>query len=153
MILEKIEWPALFFFGGLFIVVGALVESGVIASIAESMVGAVDNTGQAMIIVAGFAAVASAIVDTIPLTAAMIPLIRDLGTTMDIYPLWWALSLGACLGGNGTAIGASANVVVLGISEREGVEITFFDFLKLGFLVMGITVAVGLGVLWVMFVL
>jgi Na+/H+ antiporter NhaD/arsenite permease-like protein len=153
MILEKIEWPALFFFGGLFIVVGALVESGVIASIAESMVGAVGSTGQAMIIVAGFAAVASAIVDNIPLTAAMIPLIRDLGTTMDIYPLWWALSLGACLGGNGTAIGASANVVVLGISEREGVQITFFDFLKLGFLVMGITVAVGLGVLWVMFVL
>jgi len=106
-----------------------------------------------MIIVAGFAAVASAIVDNIPLTAAMIPLIRDLGTTMDIYPLGWAISLGACIEGNGTAIGASENVVVLGISEREGVEITFFDFLKLGFLVMGITVAVGLGVLWVMVVL
>jgi len=153
MILEKIEWPALFFFGGLFIVVGALVQTGVIATIAEAMVGTVNSTGEAMILITWFAAMASAIVDNIPLTAAMIPLIQDLGTTMEIYPLWWALSLGACLGGNGSAIGASANVVVLGISEREGIQITFFDFLKLGFLVMGITVAVGLGILWFMFIL
>jgi Na+/H+ antiporter NhaD/arsenite permease-like protein len=153
MILEKIEWPALFFFGGLFIVVGALVQTGVIATIAEAMVGTVNSTGEAMILITWFAAMASAIVDNIPLTAAMIPLIQDLGTTMEIYPLWWALSLGACLGGNGSAIGASANVVVLGISEREGIQITFFDFLKLGFLVMGITVAAGLGILWFMFIL
>ncbi len=152
MILEKIEWPALFFFGGLFIVVGALVETGVIADIATMMVGHVHTTGEAMILVVGFSAVASAIVDNIPLTAAMIPLIKDLGTTMDVYPLWWALSLGACLGGNGTAIGASANVVVLGISEREGIQITFMDFLKLGMVVMAVTVAVGLGILWLMFI-
>lgn len=153
MILEKIEWPALFFFGGLFIVVGALVQTGVIAAIADGVVGAVGTTGEAMILITWFAAFASAIVDNIPLTAAMIPLIQDLGATMDIYPLWWALSLGACLGGNGSAIGASANVVVLGISEREGITITFLDFLKLGLLVMGVTVAVGLGILWVMFIL
>jgi Na+/H+ antiporter NhaD/arsenite permease-like protein len=106
-----------------------------------------------MILITWFAAGASAIVDNISLTAAMIPLIQDLGGTMDIYPLWWALSLGACLGGNGSAIGASANVVVLGISEREGIIITFLDFLKLGLLVMGVIVAVGLGILWVMFIL
>jgi Na+/H+ antiporter NhaD/arsenite permease-like protein len=152
MILEKIEWPALFFFGGLFIVVGALVETGVIADIATMMVGLVHTTGEAMILVVWFSAIASAIVDNIPLTAAMIPLIKDLGTTMDIYPLWWALSLGACLGGNGTAIGASANVVVLGISEREGIHITFMDFLKLGMFVLAVTVAVGLGILWLMFI-
>jgi len=152
MILEKIEWPALFFFGGLFIVVGALVETGVIADIATTMVGAVNTTGEAMIIVVWFSAIASAIVDNIPLTAAMIPLIKDLGTTMDIYPLWWALSVGACLGGNGTAIGASANVVVLGISEREGINISFIDFLKLGMFVLVVTVAVGLGMLWIMFI-
>jgi Na+/H+ antiporter NhaD/arsenite permease-like protein len=153
MILEKIEWPALFFFGGLFIVVGALVQTGVIAAIAKAMVGTVGSTGEAMVLITWFAAGASAIVDNIPLTAAMIPLIQDLGSTMDIYPLWWALSLGACLGGNGSAIGASANVVVLGISEREGIQITFLDFLKLGLLVMGVTVAVGLGILWIMFIL
>lgn len=152
MILEKIEWPALFFFGGLFIVVGALVETGVIADIATMMVGHVNTTGEAMILVVWFSAIASAIVDNIPLTAAMIPLIKDLGATMDIYPLWWALSLGACLGGNGTAIGASANVVVLGISEREGIHITFMDFLKLGMFVLAVTVAVGLGILWLMFI-
>jgi Na+/H+ antiporter NhaD/arsenite permease-like protein len=153
LILEKIEWPALFFFGGLFIVVGALVQTGVISQIASAMVGLVSTTGEAMILVVWFSAVASAIVDNIPLTAAMIPLIKDLGTTMEIYPLWWALSVGACLGGNGTAIGASANVVVLGISEREGINISFLDFMKLGVAVMVITVAVGLGMLWVMFML
>jgi Na+/H+ antiporter NhaD/arsenite permease-like protein len=153
MILEKIEWPALFFFGGLFIVVGALVQTGVTAAIADGVVGTVGTTGEAMILITWFAADASAIVDNIPLTAAMIPLIQDLGGTMDIYPLWWALSLGACLGGNGSAIGASANVVVLGVSEREGITITFLYFLKLGLLVMGVTVAVGLGILRVMFIL
>jgi len=151
-IFEKIEWPALFFFGGLFVIVGALVETGVIASIASVMVENVSSTGEAMFIVTWFAAIASAIVDNIPLTAAMIPLIHDLGATMDVYPLWWALALGACLGGNGTAIGASANVVVIGIAEREGIGITFVDFLKVGMLVLFVTVAVGFGMLWMMFV-
>ncbi|HQC34251.1 MAG TPA: ArsB/NhaD family transporter [Methanoculleus sp.] len=150
-IFEKIEWPALFFFGGLFVIVGALVETGVIASIASVMVENVGSTGEAMFIVTWFAAIASAIVDNIPLTAAMIPLIHDLGTTMDVYPLWWSLALGACLGGNGTAIGASANVVVIGIAEREGIGITFIDFLKVGMLVLFVTVGVGFGMLWLTF--
>ncbi|MCM2466949.1 SLC13 family permease [Methanoculleus oceani] len=150
-IFEKIEWPALFFFGGLFVIVGALVETGIIASIAAVMVENVASTGEAMFIIVWFAAIASAIVDNIPLTAAMIPLIHDLGTTMDAYPLWWSLALGACLGGNGTAIGASANVVVIGIAEREGIGITFVDFLKVGMLVLFVTVAVGFGMLWLKF--
>jgi len=150
-IFEKVEWPALFFFGGLFIIVGALVETGVISSIAALMVENVGSTGEAMFIVTWFAAIASAIVDNIPLTAAMIPLIHDLGATMDVYPLWWSLALGACLGGNGTAIGASANVVVIGIAEREGIGITFIDFLKVGMLVLFVTVAVGFGMLWLKF--
>ncbi|WP_286681102.1 ArsB/NhaD family transporter [Methanoculleus sp. DTU007] len=151
-IFEKVEWPALIFFGGLFVIVGALVETGVISSIAAIMIENVDSTGEAMFIVTWFAAIASAIVDNIPLTAAMIPLIHDLGSTMDIYPLWWSLALGACLGGNGTAIGASANVVVIGIAEREGIGITFIDFLKVGMLVLFLTVAVGFGILWLKFV-
>jgi Na+/H+ antiporter NhaD/arsenite permease-like protein len=73
----------------------------------------------------------------------MIPLIKAMGSSFNTYPLWWALSLGACLGGNGTAIGASANVVVIGIAHREGIRITFGDFLKVGLTIMTATVAVG----------
>ncbi len=152
MILEKVEWTSLFFFGGLFVLVGALVETGVIADIAVYMLQHVNTTGEAMILIAWFSAFASAIVDNIPLTAALIPLIQNMGTSMDIYPLWWALSLGACMGGNGTAIAASANVVVLGIAEREGIKISFMDFLKIGMLLLVVTVAVGLGILWIKFV-
>ncbi|MDD3622783.1 MAG: ArsB/NhaD family transporter [Methanofollis sp.] len=150
-ILEKIEWPALFFFGGLFIIVGALVETGLISQVAEFVVSHVHTTGEAMIIIAWFSAIASAIVDNIPLTATLIPLIHDMGMTMEVEPLWWALSLGACMGGNGTAIAASANVVVIGIAERQGVTITFMDFLKIGMLILFVTVAVGLGMLLLMF--
>jgi Na+/H+ antiporter NhaD/arsenite permease-like protein len=151
-ILERIEWPALFFFGGLFIIVGALVETGLIAQIAGFVVAHVHTTGEAMILIAWFAAFASAIVDNIPLTATLIPLIQDMGTSMDVGPLWWALSLGACLGGNGTAIGASANVVVIGIAEREGINISFVDFLKIGMVVLVVSVAIGLGILWLRYI-
>jgi Na+/H+ antiporter NhaD/arsenite permease-like protein len=154
VIFEKVEWTALFFFGGLFILVGGLVETGVINDLALMMTSSLTSTGEAMFVIAWFSAIASAIVDNIPLTAALIPLIQDIGvntTSIDIYPLWWALSLGACLGGNGTAIAASANVVVLGIAEREGIKITFFDFLKIGMFVLVITVAIGLGMLYIMF--
>ncbi|CCJ35308.1 permease [Methanoculleus bourgensis MS2] len=150
-IFEKIEWPALFFFGGLFIVVGALVETGMIAALAEFVVSNVHSQGEAMLIIAWFAALASAIVDNIPLTATLIPLIHDMGASMDTYPLWWALSLGACLGGNGTAIGASANVVVVGIAARNEIPITFVDFLKVGMLVLFVTVGIGSALLWLRF--
>ena len=151
-IFEKIEWPALFFFGGLFVVVGALVETGVIASVAGFVVENVHSECEAILIIAWFSAFASAIVDNIPLTATLIPLIQGMSGSMDIYPLWWALSLGACLGGNGTVIGASANVVVLGIAARNGFTISFVEFLKVGMLVLLVTVAIGTGFLWMMFV-
>lgn len=142
-IFEKIEWPALFF-GGLFVVVGALVETGTIAAVAGFVVNNVHSEGEAMMIIAWFAAIASAIVDNIPLTAT---LIQDMGISMDTYPLWWALSLGACLGGNGTAIGASANVVVLGIAARSNLSISFLEFLKVGMLVLFVTVGTGTALL------
>ena len=151
-ILEKVEWTAIFFFIGLFILVGSLVETGVIDRTAVWILSYVKSTGGALVIITWFSAIASAIVDNIPLTAAMIPLIKAMGSSMNVYPLWWALSLGACLGGNGTAIGASANVVVIGIASREGVRITFMDFLKAGVIVMFTTVAVGMGLLWVRYI-
>jgi len=151
-ILEKVEWTAIFFFIGLFIIVGSLVETGVIADVAKWMVGYIHSTGEAMLVIAWFSAIASAIVDNIPLTATMIPLIKAMGSSLNTYPLWWALSLGACLGGNGTAIGASANVVVIGIADREGIKITFMDFLKIGLVVMFATVGFGTLVLWLRYV-
>ena len=75
-----------------------------------------------------------------------------MGVSMDTYPLWWALSLGACLGGNGTAIGTSANVVVLGIAERNGHVVSFVEFLKVGMLVLFVTVGIGSALLWLRFV-
>ncbi len=150
-IFEKIEWTALFFFAGLFVIVGALVNTGIIEMVSQFMISMVSNQFEAMFVIAWFSAFASAIVDNIPLTAALIPLIHDMSATMDVYPLWWALSLGACMGGNGTAIAASANVVVLGVAEREGIAITFMQFLKIGMLTLVITVAVGLVMLYAMF--
>lgn len=150
-IFEKIEWTALFFFAGLFVIVGALVNTGIIEMVSQYMISMVSTQFEAMFVIAWFSAFASAIVDNIPLTAALIPLIHDMSGTMDVYPLWWALSLGACMGGNGTAIAASANVVVLGVAEREGVSITFMQFLKIGMVTLVITVAVGLVMLYAMF--
>jgi len=97
-IFEKIEWPALFFFGGLFIIVGALEETETIAQVAEWVLTHVHTQSQALLAITWFSAFSSAIVDNIPLTAAMIPLIKHMSTSMNVYSLWWALSLGACLG-------------------------------------------------------
>ncbi|NPA47885.1 MAG: ArsB/NhaD family transporter [Thermococci archaeon] len=141
--LGKVEWATLFFFGGLFVLVGGLVQTGVIDRLASIVTSNVHSEAQAIVMISGFSAAASAVVDNIPFTATMIPLIKAMGAQFNTYPLWWALSLGACLGGNGTAIGASANVVVLGIAYREGIRITFKDFLKVGLVVMVSTVGVG----------
>ncbi|WP_297069493.1 ArsB/NhaD family transporter [Thermococcus sp.] len=150
--LEKVEWATLFFFGGLFIVVGSLVETGAIDQLADWMLGYVHTEGEAVLLISWFSAFSSAVVDNIPFTATMIPLIKAMGGNLSTYPLWWALSLGACLGGNGTAIGASANVVVVGMAYREGIRITFGDFLKVGMLIMLATVGVGSALIWVRYV-
>lgn len=150
-IFEKIEWTALFFFAGLFVIVGALINTGIIEMISVYMLDMVSTQFEAMFVITWFSALASAVVDNIPLTAALLPLIHDMSATMDVYPLWWSLSLGACMGGNGTAIAASANVVVLGVAEREGIAITFIQFMKVGMVVLVMTVAVGLLMLYAMF--
>ncbi|WML44910.1 ArsB/NhaD family transporter [Neobacillus sp. PS3-40] len=144
--LEKIEWTTLFFFIGLFVIVGGLVETGLIEALAKK---AMSLTGGELrsttFLVLWMSAIISAFVDNIPFVATMIPLIKELGhmgiTNLD--PLWWSLSLGACLGGNGTLIGASANLVVAGIASKEGHHISFIKFLKIGFPLMIVSIIIS----------
>lgn len=139
--LEKLEWTTIFFFVGLFVVVKGLDEGGVIKILAQELMKATSgNLAVTAIAILWVSAIASAFVDNIPFVATMIPLIREIGVEMGgheaILPLWWALSLGACLGGNGTLIGASANVVVAGIAGKAGHHFKFMKFMKLAFPMM-----------------
>lgn len=137
--LEKTEWTTIFFFIGLFVLVSGLVETGVIASLAKQAIDLTGGStaGSAMLIL-WLSAIASAFVDNIPFVATMIPMIREMGLmgVTDLEPLWWSLALGACLGGNGTLVGASANLIVAGMSAKEGYPISFVRFLKVGFPIM-----------------
>ncbi len=157
-VLEKeIEWPTLTFFAFLFILVGAAVGTGLIGTLAGALRGAIIGGREAFglgdagtlflaaLLVLWVAGVLSAFMDNIPFVAVSIPIIATLITSMpgDARVLWWALSLGACLGGNGTPIGASANVTTLGLAEREGVRITFREFMATGLKVMVATLVVS----------
>jgi Na+/H+ antiporter NhaD/arsenite permease-like protein len=131
--LAGIEWPTLFFFIGLFVMVGALEETGAIGEIADGVADVTggDRTAELMGI-AWVSAIASGIVDNIPFTATMIPVVEQLqGETMD-DGYWWALALGACFGGNFTLVAAAANVAAAGMAERSGRPIRFVEFLKVG---------------------
>ena len=134
-ILEKVEWATLLFFMGLFVVVGALEHTGVFEIVANWLLGIMGkDIGKGIWIIGGFSAIISGIVDNIPFTMSMALVLKDiahvLGPASD--HLWWALSLGACLGGNFTLIGASANIVAADISTRHGHPITFMTFLRYG---------------------
>jgi len=125
---------------------GVVDETGVIAKLAEEVMAVtVGDLFLTAIAILWVSAIASAFIDNIPFVATMIPLILQMGemTDMNITPLWLALSLGACLGGNGTIIGASANVVAIGMAEREGYRITFGHYFKIAFPVMLITIAIS----------
>jgi Na+/H+ antiporter NhaD/arsenite permease-like protein len=134
-LLEKeIEWPSLVFFIMLFIVVGGAEQSGILQAVADWILNVCQgNLTIAVLIILWVAGIASAIVDNIPFTATMLPITAFLGTTIpgaETGVLWWALALGACFGGNGTIIGASANVVTVGIAEKAGYKISFYQYLK-----------------------
>jgi Na+/H+ antiporter NhaD/arsenite permease-like protein len=132
--LERVEWSTIFFFLGLFVMVGALEERGVIAEIADRLAEATSSSvGQGMAILWG-AAAGSALVDNIPFTAAMIPVVEQLQADDEVFEdgLWWALALGACFGGNATLIAAAANVAAAGVLERNGRPISFGRFLAVG---------------------
>jgi Na+/H+ antiporter NhaD/arsenite permease-like protein len=139
------------FFAGLFTMVGGLVEAGVIGDISKAAADATDGRlGLATMLLLWASAGLSAIVDNIPYVATMSPIVADLvrGAGPDGQVLWWALALGADLGGNATAVGASANVVVLGIAARNGTPISFWTFTRYGLIVTLITVALATPYLW-----
>lgn len=147
-VMSKLEWTTIFFFVGLFIVVHGLVEVGLIGMLAQEMIALTNNDiNTATYMVLWVSAIASALVDNIPFVATMIPMIQDmapgLGGEEAIMPLWWALSIGACLGGNGSIIGASANVIVAGFAARSGHPIGFFKFMLLAFPLMLLSIVMG----------
>lgn len=154
-IFRDLEWNTIFFFIGLFIIVGALEASGGIKMMADAILKATHGSQAAtsMIILWGSGFI-SGIIDNIPYTATMTPMILEIEKAMGAeyaYPLWWSLSLGACLGGNMTIIGAAANVIVSENSAKHGHKITFMQFFKYGFIVMLISLAISAACLWLKF--
>jgi Na+/H+ antiporter NhaD/arsenite permease-like protein len=161
-ILEAVEWPTLFFFIGLFIIIGGVVKVGLIKLMSEWVLSVTQgNLLATSMLVLWFSAFASAIVDNIPYVATMNPLVIEMakgmwphlsGTALlqhpDLMPIWWSLALGACLGGNGTLIGASANVVVAGIAEKAGRPVTFLRFTKYGMPLMIESVLIAMVYVW-----
>jgi Na+/H+ antiporter NhaD/arsenite permease-like protein len=132
-IFNTVEWPTLFFFIGLFILVGAVVKAGIISDLATGVLSLTGGrTDVAALMVLWMSGFISAIVDNIPYTVTMVPLIQALGQNVDREPLIWALALGANFGGNATIVGASANVVVASMSEARGYPITFIQYLRYG---------------------
>lgn len=145
-VFKKVEWIAIFFFVGLFVLVGGLVETGVISMIAEEAMEITQgDTASTAILILWLSAIASAFVDNIPFVATMIPMIHEMGRMgMDnLTSLWWSLALGACLGGNGTLIGASANVVVAGLAAAAGYPISFVRYFKIAFPLMILSIIIS----------
>lgn len=137
--IEQVEWKKVFFFIGLYMLVGGLVETNIVNKLAYyTMVVTSGDMTRASILIVWLSGMASATIDHIPLVAAAIPVIQQIGVEMSLTdpeqlnPLWWSLALGANLGGNGTLLGASANVVAVGLAMREGKSFSFVDFLKIG---------------------
>ncbi len=151
--MNSVEWQTLLFFAGLFIMVGALVKTGVIGKLAELVGDATDGKPLlAVMLILVVSAVLSGIVDNIPYVATMSPVVLELtkGVTdpAHVHALWWALAAGADFGGNATAVGASANVVVIGIALRAGSPISFWEFTRKGLVITAITIAVAAPYLW-----
>ncbi|CAA9552081.1 MAG: Na+/H+ antiporter NhaD and related arsenite permeases [uncultured Thermomicrobiales bacterium] len=164
-VLAEVEWPTIFFFIGLFVLVGGLEEIGLLDRIARRAVSLTDgNVTLTVLTILWFAAIVSAIVDNIPAVATMIPLTfsvarllfpdlaglddQALASHPDVAPLWWSLALGACLGGNGSLVGASANVVAVGIAERRNEPIGFWGFTRIGLPFTLVSLAIASVYVW-----
>jgi Na+/H+ antiporter NhaD/arsenite permease-like protein len=166
-LLAEVEWPTIFFFIGLFVMVGAVVKVGLISWLSSQMLRLTQgNLFATSMLVLWFSAVASAIVDNIPYVATMNPLIIDMAQQIwphetglqllqhaDLMPIWWSLALGACLGGNATAIGASANVIVVGFAEKAGRPISFLRFMAYGVPITILSVAISALYIWIRYYL
>jgi Na+/H+ antiporter NhaD/arsenite permease-like protein len=162
-ILAEVEWPTIFFFIGLYIVVGSVVKVGFVKDLSTLVMELTGPTEHSMfttsMVVLWFSGIVSAFLDNIPYVATMAPMVSEMAASVFghegqalsaatlhnpvLMPVWWALALGACLGGNGTAIGASANVVVLGLAERSGHKISFLRFMAYGTPVMILTLLIS----------
>lgn len=161
-VLSEVEWPVIFFFIGLFIMVGGLVKVGAISMLSTKILALTHgNLFQTSMLILWFSAIASAVVDNIPYVATMNPLVVDMAKELwpdetgldllqhkDLLPIWWSLALGACLGGNGSPIGASANVIVVGMAEKAGHKISFMHFVAYGAPIMVLTVFIAMIYVW-----
>jgi Na+/H+ antiporter NhaD/arsenite permease-like protein len=151
--MPSVEWETLLFFAGLFVMIGALVKTGVIAQLAEAAARATGGDAlTATMLILFVSALLSGIIDNIPYVAAMSPVVLQLtegiADPVQADALWWSLAIGADFGGNLTAIGASANVVVLGVAKRSGFPISFWEFTKKGAVVTAVTVLLAAPYLW-----
>lgn len=153
-IFSSVEWLTIAFFSALFVIVGGLEEVGIIEALASYLIDATSGQPVLMIVVIlWLSAIVSSFLDNIPFVATLIPLIITMGESgINISPLWWAVSLGACLGGNGTLIGASANIVLANIGARNGHKISFGHYFKFGFPLMLLSVALSMGYLLLFYV-
>jgi Na+/H+ antiporter NhaD/arsenite permease-like protein len=152
-ILKQVEWSTLLFFGSIFVVVGALEKTGWMSLISQQMLSLIgSDTPLGVTVVLWVSSLTSAFIDNIPFAAAFIPVLSDLGSSgANVYPLWWALAAGTGVGGNGTIIGASANVIAIGVAQARGVKISFTEFARTGMVVLLMTTAVANAILLAIF--
>jgi Na+/H+ antiporter NhaD/arsenite permease-like protein len=146
-IFAEVEWITIFFFIGLFIIVYAVETTGLLSMLAHEVLAVTKgDPHNTTLLILWVSAIASAVVDNIPFVATMIPLIKNMAPSLGghdaLMPLWWALALGSCLGGNGSLIGASANLIVAGFAERSGHPIRFMPFLVVAFPLMLTSIAI-----------
>jgi Na+/H+ antiporter NhaD/arsenite permease-like protein len=153
-VLRDVEWPTLFFFIGLFMLVAGVIEIGLIDAVADAIFGI---TGGALagtsLLLLWLSAILSGMIDNIPYTATMIPVVEQLAEGQPNDALWWALAIGADLGGNATIIGASANVILAGMAEREGHPIGFGQFLRYGLPVTLGTMVIASAYVWLRYLI
>ncbi len=144
-VLHRVDWTTLVFFMAMFIIIKGVEKLGLMHTIAYGLLGFSSNMAILLVMIAWVSALISAFVDNIPFTMTMLPVIDIIAESVsyDITPLYWALSLGACLGGNGTLVGASANIVVAGIAEKHGYPISFKGFMKYGMIVTTISLIIS----------
>lgn len=148
-ILREVEWTTLFFFIGLFITVEAIVQVGIVERVAQSVLRLTgDSIELTSMLLLWISAIGSGVLDNIPYTATMIPIVENLQQTLPADPLWWSLALGACLGGNATLVGASANVVVANLAKRTGHPISFMHFMKYGLLTTAMSIGLASMYVW-----